>query len=141
MSTFWTPNKTKFKRLQKGKIQPIEFKKTSTNIYFGFFGLKALKSGRVTAKQIEAARRMVSKHIRKKEKLWIRNLPDIPVTAKPNEIRMGKGKGAVSYWVSRIKAGQIMFELSRMNVQKAITVLKSASKKLPIPTTFVLKRN
>jgi large subunit ribosomal protein L16 len=136
MSTFWTPNKTKFKRLQKGIIKPIEFKKTSTNIYFGYFGLKALKNGRITAKQLEAARRMISKHIRKKEKLWIRNLPDIPVTAKPNEIRMGKGKGAVSYWVTRIKAGQILFELSRMSVQKAILILKSASKKLPIPTIF-----
>lgn len=141
MSIFWAPNKTKFKRLQKGTIKPIEFKKTSTNIYFGYFGLKALKSGRVSARQIEAARRMISKHIRKKEKLWIRNLPDIPVTAKPNEIRMGKGKGAVSYWVTRIKAGQIMFELSRMNIQKALTILKGASKKLPIPTTFVFKRN
>jgi len=97
MRHYKSPKKTKFKKYRKGRIKNNETKKTAYTLYYGFYGLKILKNSRLNAKQLEATRRMISKYIRKKEHLWIRVWPDIPVTAKPKEIRMGKGKGAVSY--------------------------------------------
>jgi large subunit ribosomal protein L16 len=131
------PHKTKFKKVHKGKISFIEWKKTATNLYYGLYGLKVLKSCRIDIRQLEAARRLISRPLRKYEFLWIRVTPDIPVTAKPNEVRMGKGKGAVDYWIARIKAGQTLFELTCMLPKKAYIILMSAAKKLPVPCVFI----
>jgi large subunit ribosomal protein L16 len=134
------PTRTKFKKLQKGRLQSTERKKTATSLYYGLYGIKILKYSRIDSKQLEAARRLISRDLRKHELLWIRVLPDIPVTAKPNEIRMGKGKGAVKYWVARLKSGQTLFELSCMLPKKAYKLLMSAAKKLPVPCAFVFNR-
>ncbi len=97
MSIKWAPKQTKFKRLQKGTLTAIEFSPTSSHLAFGQFGLQVLKAGRLTATQLEATRRMISKFVRKKETLWLRCIPTTPITAKPAQIRMGKGKGDISY--------------------------------------------
>lgn len=131
------PQNTKYKKQQKGHLGSIERKKSATRLYYGIFGLKILKQCRLSRKQLEATRKQISKSLRKKEKLWIRTLPDIPVTSKPKEIRMGKGKGAVAYWVIKVKAGQTLFELSSMGYQKAKIILLSAAKKLAVPCAFV----
>lgn len=131
------PQNTKFKKQQKGQLNPIERKKSATHLYYGVFGLKVLKQCRLNRKQLEATRKQISKNLRKKEKLWIRALPDVPVTSKPKEIRMGKGKGAVAYWVVKLKAGQTLFELSFMGYKKAKMILLSAAKKLAVPCAFV----
>jgi len=131
------PKLTKFKKLQKGRLKPIERKKTTTNLYYGVYGLKVLKSSRIPSKQLEAARRQISRALRKHEFLWIRVIPDIPITKKPNEIRMGKGKGAVDHWVARVKAGQTIFELTCMLPKKAYLLLLSAAKKLAVPCVFI----
>ena len=109
-------------------------------LVFGFYALKVLKNCRLAVNQLEAARRKISKGIRKKEKLWLKILPDTPVTAKPNEIRMGKGKGAVSYWVFKLRAGKLIFELSNMPETKAYVLLNAAKNLLPIPTKIVKKQ-
>jgi len=131
------PQKIKFKKQQKGHISSIERKKSASYIYYGIFGLKVLKQSRLSRKQLEATRKQISRSLRKQEKLWIRALPDIPVTSKPKEIRMGKGKGAVDYWVIKIKAGQILFELSSVGYKKAKTLLLTAAKKLAVPCAFI----
>lgn len=133
--------KTKFQRFQKGKIQDLNFKKSSSSLKYGSFGLKILKKGRLTIKQIEAARRMISRYIRKKDKLWIRCFTNFPVTAKPKEIRMGKGKGLVSHWVMRVSAGQILFEWSWMLPTKAKMLFNFAANKLPLPSIFLYKKS
>ena len=97
MRHYKSPKKTKFKKFRKSRIKNIETKKTAYTLYYGIYGLKVLKNCRFNAQQLEATRRMISRYIRKKEHLWIRAWPDLPVTAKPKEIRMGKGKGNVSY--------------------------------------------
>ena len=131
------PQKTKFKKQQKGHLKKIERKKSATYLYYGIFGLKVLKHSRLNRKQLEATRKQISRYLRKQEKLWIRSLPDIPVSNKPKEIRMGKGKGAVEYWIIRVKAGQTLFELSSMNQNKAKMLLLNAAKKLAIPCAFI----
>ena len=131
------PQKTKFKKQQKGHISHIERKKSATYLYYGVFGLKILKPSRLNRKQLEATRKQISRNLKKQEKLWIRALPDIPVTSKPKEIRMGKGKGAVEYWIIKVKAGQTLFELSSMGYKKAKTILLSAAKKLAVPCAFI----
>lgn len=131
------PKITKFKKLQKGHLQPIERKKTTTSLYYGVYGLKILKYSRLDSTQLEAARRQISRELRKHEFLWIRVIPDIPVTKKPNEIRMGKGKGAVDHWVARVKSGQTIFELTCMLPKKAHSLLLSAAKKLSVPCAFI----
>jgi len=135
------PKLTKFKKLQKGRLKPIERKKTTTSLYYGVYGLKVLKSSRIPSKQLEAARRQISRALRKHEFLWIRVIPDIPITKKPNEIRMGKGKGAVDHWVARVKAGQTIFELTCMLQKKAYILLLSAAKKLGVPCVFISHQN
>ena len=131
------PKKTKFKKLQKGCLQFLERKKSSTQTYYGIYGLKVLKNSRLNNIQLEAARRQVSRGLRKQEFLWIRIVPDIPVTKKPNEVRMGKGKGAFNHWVARVKAGQILFELTSLFPKKAHLLLTAAAKKLPIPCAIM----
>jgi large subunit ribosomal protein L16 len=132
------PKITKFKKLQKGHLHAIERKTTTTQLYYGIYGLKVLQANRLNSTQLEAARRQISRSLRRYEFLWIRVIPDIPVTKKPNEIRMGKGKGAVDYWVGKVKAGQTIFELTCMLPKKAQTLLLSAAKKLAVPCAIIL---
>lgn len=135
--TVLLPKITKFKKQQKGHLQAIERKNSATKLYYGIYGLKVLKYSRLDSKQLEAARKQISRNLRKQEKLWIRAIPDIPVTSKPKEVRMGKGKGAVDYWIVRIKSGQTLFELSYMLPKKAQIILLSAAKKLAVPCAFI----
>ena len=137
MISIWIPKKTKFKKLHKGTVNAINYKPTSTRILFGLYGIKLLKSGRLKTKQLEAARRIISRFIRKKEKVWIRSLTNIQVTAKPNEIRMGKGKGSVEEWVLRASAGKILFELSHMPRAKAFNIFNAVAKRLPLPIALI----
>ncbi len=106
---------------------------------FGDFGLKALGRGRITAQQIEAARIAITRHIKRKGKVWIRIFPDKPVTSKPAETRMGSGKGAVEYWVAPVKPGRMLYEMEGVDREIAIEALKRASYKLPIPTKIVVR--
>ena len=131
------PKKTKFKKLQKGHLHDLKRKITTTQVYYGLYGLKVLKSSRLESRQLEAARRQISRQLKKQEFLWIRVVPDIPVTKKPNEIRMGKGKGSVDHWVVRAKAGQVIFELTCLLPKKAQALLISAAKKLSVPCAII----
>lgn len=135
--TVLKPKRTKFKKLQKGYLKITEWKKSATKLYYGAYGLKLLKPCRLDTKQLEAARRLISRHLTKYEYLWIRATTDIPVSAKPNEVRMGKGKGNIDYWVARLKAGHILFELTSMLPKKAYSLLITAAKKLPVPCAFI----
>ena len=131
------PKKTKFKKLHKGHLSSIERKGTATRLHYGLYGLKILKASRLESTQLEAARRQISRALGRHEFLWIRVIPDIPVTKKPQEIRMGKGKGAVDYWVARVRAGQTIFELTYMSSKKAYSLLLSAAKKLAVPCAII----
>lgn len=132
-----SPKKTKFRKAHKGRIHGNA--KGGTDLLFGSYGLKATTPERVTARQIEAARRVITRFIKRQGRLWIRVFPDIPVSAKPAEVRMGKGKGNPEYWVCRVKPGRIMFELEGVEEDIAKTAFEKASAKLPVKTRF-LKR-
>ena len=129
---FLQPKKTKYKKTKKGKLKKLEFK--SNSLKFGDTGLKSQISGLINARQIESARRAIVKKTKRKGKLWIRIFPDLPVTSKPTESRMGKGKGSISYWVARVSAGTTLFELCGLPNHIAVEALKSAGKKLPMKT-------
>ena len=129
------PKKIKYRKVQKGRISGIENR--STSLLKGSFGIKSLSYGRISSQQLESARRSMSRKMRRHGKIWIRIFPYLPVTSKPAEVRMGKGKGSPDFWVSAIKAGQILFETSEIDVNIAYSLLKSASKKLPILTKIV----
>jgi large subunit ribosomal protein L16 len=129
---FLQPRKTKYKKTRKGKLKKLEFK--ASTIRFGEFGLKAQIAGMITARQIEAARRTIARKIKRKGKIWICIFPDLPITAKPTESRMGKGKGSVSYWVARVRGGTTLFEVCGIPKHIAMEALKAGSKKLPIRT-------
>lgn len=129
---FLQPKKTKFKKIQKGKLVKLEFK--NNDLKFGEIGLKTQISGLITAKQIEAARRTITRKIKRKGKLWIRIFPDLPITKKPNESRMGKGKGSVSFWASKVRGGTTIFEICGVPTHIAVEALKSGGKKLPLKT-------
>ena len=129
---FLQPRKTKYRKVRKGGLKKLEFK--SNSVKFGELGLKAQVAGMITANQIEAARRTIARKIKRKGKIWIRIFPDLPVTAKPTESRMGKGKGAVSYWVARVRGGTTLFEICGVPKHIAIEALKAGSKKLPVKT-------
>jgi large subunit ribosomal protein L16 len=129
------PNRTKFRKAHKGRIHGAAT--SGTNLAFGQFGLKALEPERVTARQIEAARRAMTRHMKRSGRVWIRIFPDVPVSKKPIEVRMGKGKGSPELWVCRIKPGRIMFEVDGVTVQVAREALALAAAKLPIKTRFV----
>ena len=129
---FLQPRKTKYRKTKKGRLRKLEFK--SNRVIFGEFGLKARVAGMVTANQIEAVRRTIARKTKRKGKIWIRIFPDLPITAKPIESRMGKGKGAVSYWVARVRGGTTLFEICGVPKHIAIEALKAGSKKLPIKT-------
>ena len=131
------PKRTKFRKQFKGRIHGDA--KGGTALNFGAFGLKAMEPDRITARQIEAARRAISRHIKRAGRLWIRIFPDVPVTQKPNEVRMGKGKGAPEFWAAKVKPGRILFELDGVPVVVAREALALAAAKLPIKTRFVTR--
>jgi len=129
------PNRTKFRKAHKGRIRGVA---TSGNsLTFGQFGLKALEPERVSARQIEAARRAMTRHMKRAGRVWIRIFPDVPVSKKPIEVRMGKGKGTPELWVCRIKPGRVLFEIDGVSVQVAREALDLAAAKLPIKTRFI----
>lgn len=130
-----SPKKTKFRKMHKGRIHGNA--KGGYTLNFGQFGLKAMEPERVTARQIEAARRAITRHMKRVGRLWIRIFPDLPVTAKPAEVRMGSGKGSVEYWAARVQPGRIMFELDGVTEETARGAFERASAKLPIKTKFV----
>jgi len=130
-----SPKKTKFRKAFKGKIHGVA--KAGFSISYGAFGLKALEPARITARQIEAARRAITRHMRRVGKVWIRVFPDVPVSKKPAEVRVGSGKGSVEYWACRVKPGKIMFELDGVSEEVAEVAFKLAAEKLPIETKFV----
>lgn len=131
------PKKTKFRKAHKGRIHGNA--KGGTELNFGSFGLKAMGPGRVTARQIEAARRAMTRHIKRTGKIWIRIFPDVPVSKKPTEVRMGKGKGSVDCWACRVKPGRIMFEMEGVDRELAQEAFDRASAKLSISTRFVAR--
>ena len=129
------PKKTKFRKQFKSRIHGAA--KGGFNLDFGQYGLKAMEPDRVTARQIEAARRALTRHMKRAGRVWIRVFPDVPVSAKPTEVRMGKGKGAPEYWAARIHPGRIMFEIDGVPLDVAREALTLAAAKLPIKTRFV----
>ncbi len=129
------PKRTKYRKAHKGRIHGDA--KGGTTLNFGSYGLKAMEPERITARQIEAARRAITRHMRRTGKMWIRIFPDLPVSQKPTEVRMGKGKGTPEYWCCRVKPGRIIFELEGVSQEIAREACERASAKLPIKTKFV----
>lgn len=129
------PKKTKFRKQFKGRIHGVA--KGGTDLNFGQFGLKALAPERITARQIEAARRAITREMKRVGRVWIRIFPDVPVSQKPTEVRMGKGKGSPEYWAAKVKPGRIMFEVDGVSEDIAREALRLGAAKLPIKTRFV----
>ena len=132
-----SPKRTKFRKQHKGRVHGMA--KGGTDINFGSYGLKAITPGRVTARQIESARRAITRHIRRAGRVWIRVFPDVPVSQKPAEVRMGKGKGSPEYWMCRVKPGRVMFELDGVDKDIARKAFELAAAKLPLKTKFVTR--
>jgi large subunit ribosomal protein L16 len=132
-----SPKRTKFRKAHKGRIHGLAYSGNQLN--FGSYGLKALQPERVTARQIEAARRAMTRHMKRQGRVWIRIFPDVPVSKKPPEVRQGKGKGAVEYWACRVKPGRIMFEVDGVSEAIARQAFTLAAAKLPIKTKFVAR--
>ena len=131
------PKRTKFRKAFKGRIHGVA--KAGATLAFGTYGLKATEPERITARQIEAARRAITRHMRRSGRVWIRIFPDVPVSSKPAEVRMGSGKGSPEYWVCRVKPGRIMFELDGVPETIAREAFALAAAKLPIATRFVMR--
>ena len=129
------PKRTKFRKQFKGRIHGVS--KGGTELNFGAYGLKAMEPERVTARQLEAARRASTRQMKRAGRVWIRVFPDVPVSSKPTEVRMGKGKGAVEFWATRVAPGRIMFELDGVPEDVAREALRLGASKLPIKTRFV----
>jgi large subunit ribosomal protein L16 len=132
-----SPKRTKFRKAHKGRIHGTA--KGGFELNFGSYGLKAVEPGRITARQIEAARRAITRHMKRVGKVWIRVFPDVPVSRKPAEVRMGSGKGSPEYWVARIHPGRIMFEIDGVQKNLAIEAFALASAKLPIKARVVTR--
>jgi len=132
-----SPKRTKYRKAFKGRIHGVA--KGGTTLNFGSYGLKAMAPGRVSARQIEAARRAITRYIRRTGRVWIRIFPDVPVSMKPAEVRMGSGKGSPEYWASRVKPGRIMFELDGVSLEVAQKAFELASEKLPIAARFIAR--
>ena len=130
-----SPKKTKFRKQFKGRIHG--YSKGNYALNYGSFGLKAMEPERVTSRQIEAARKAITRYLKRAGRMWIRIFPDVPVSKKPAEVRMGKGKGSVEYWACRVKPGRIMFEVDGVNVNDAKKAMTLAAAKLPIKCKFV----
>ena len=129
------PKRTKFRKAHKGRIHGNA--KGGTRLTFGAYGIKAVEPERITARQIEAARRAITRHMKRAGRVWIRIFPDVPVSSKPTEVRMGKGKGSPDYWACRVKPGRIMFEIDGVSEEVAREALRLGGRKLPIKTRFV----
>ncbi|WP_455480309.1 50S ribosomal protein L16 [Bartonella sp. B12(2025)] len=129
------PKRTKFRKQFKGRIRGVS--KGGTGLNFGAYGLKAVEPERITARQIEAARRAITRYMKRSGRVWIRIFPDLPVTSKPTEVRMGKGKGSVDYWATRVAPGRVMFELDGVPEDVAREALRLGAAKLPIKTRFI----
>ena len=132
------PKRTKFRKQQKGRNRGLSHR--GSTVTFGEFGLKAMGRGRITARQIESARRAMTRHIKRGGKIWIRIFPDKPITKKPLEVRQGKGKGNVEYWVAQVQPGRILYEMEGVNEDVAREAFTLAGAKLPIPTAFVTRQ-
>src|SRR3954464_15499713 len=130
-----SPKRTKYRKAHKGRIHGVATSGTTLN--FGAFGLKALEPERITARQLEAARRAITRHMKRQGRLWIRVFPDVPVSKKPAEVRMGSGKGSPEFWVTRIYPGKIMFEIDGIPADLAMRAFELAAAKLPIKTRVV----
>lgn len=129
------PKRTKFRKQQKGRNRGLAG--VGNRVSFGEYGLKAVGRGRLNSRQIEAARRTITRHVRRGGQLWIRIFPDKPVSKKPLEVRMGKGKGAVEYWVAQIQPGRVLYEIEGISEELAREAFRLAAAKLPVQTTFV----
>ncbi len=132
-----SPKRTKYRKAFKGRIHGKA--KGGSSLNFGAFGLKAMEPGRLTARQIEAARRAVTRHMKRTGRVWIRIFPDVPVSTKPAEVRMGSGKGTPEFWMARVKPGRIMFEIDGVTKEVANESLTLAAAKLPIKTRIVTR--
>ncbi len=131
------PKRTKFRKQHKGRNSGVAVRGSSVS--FGEYGLKSVSRGRITARQIEAARRTISRHVKRQGKMWIRIFPDKPITKKPLEVRMGKGKGSVEFWVAQIKPGTMLYEIQGVPEDTAREAFTLAAAKLPVKTTFVVR--
>ncbi|WP_136657437.1 50S ribosomal protein L16 [Nitratireductor sp. XY-223] len=129
------PKRTKYRKQHKGRIKGVA--SSGTKLNFGSYGLKAQEPDRVNARQIEAARRAITRHMKRAGRVWIRIFPDVPVTQKPTEVRMGKGKGSVEYWAAKVKPGRIMFEIDGVSEEVAREALRLGAAKLSVKTRFV----
>ncbi|GBF30241.1 50S ribosomal protein L16 [bacterium MnTg04] len=132
------PKRTKFRKQMKGKNRGLA--QRGNTVAFGVYGLKAIGRGRLTARQIEAARRAMTRHVKRGGKIWIRVFPDKPITKKPLEVRQGKGKGNVEYWVAQIQPGRVLYEMEGVPEDVAREAFRLAAAKLPIATTFVTRQ-
>jgi large subunit ribosomal protein L16 len=133
------PKRTKFRKYHKGRIHGQA--KGGSTLTFGTYGLKAIEPERITARQIEAARRAMTRHMKRQGRVWIRVFPDTPVSSNPTEVRMGKGKGSVDYWAAKVKPGRIMFEIDGVSEEIAREALRLAAMKLPIKTRTVVRED
>ena len=133
------PKRTKFRKMQKGRVKGLA--QRGHTLSFGTFGIKSLEPGWITSRQIEAARIAMTRAMKREGQVWIRIFPDKPVTKKPAEVRMGKGKGAPDYWVAVVKPGTILFESAGVDIELAKEALRLAAQKLPISTKFVVRRD
>lgn len=133
------PKKTKFRKMQKGRMKGNATRGAS--LAFGSFGIKSLDEAFITSRQIEAARIAVTRYMKREGKVWIRIFPDKPITAKPAEVRMGKGKGAPSHWVAVIRPGRMLFECDGVPVEVAKEAMRLAAQKLPVKTKFIIRRD
>jgi len=131
------PKRTKFRKQHKGRNRGLA--QRGSDVSFGEFALKATDRGRMTSRQIEAARRTITRHVKRGGKLWIRVFPDVPVTKKPIEVRQGKGKGNVEYWIAQIQPGRVLYEIEGVSEDVAREAFKLAAAKLPFKTTFVAR--
>ncbi len=129
------PKRTKYRKMQKGRNRGLALR--GAKVSFGEYALKSIDRGSLTARQIEAARRAMTRHVKRGGKIWIRVFPDKPITKKPLEVRMGKGKGAVEYWVCQIKPGKVLYEMEGVSEELAREAFALAARKLPLRTTFV----
>ncbi len=134
-----SPKRTKFRKQHKGRIHGEA--KGGSDLNFGSYGLKAVQPERITARQIEAARRAMTRHMKRQGRVWIRIFPDVPVTQKPTEVRMGKGKGSVEYWAAKVKPGRVMFEIDGVAEPVAREALRLAAMKLPVKCRFVQRED
>ena len=132
------PKRTKFRKQHKGRNRGLA--QSGSKVSFGEYGLKATGRGRITARQIEAARRAITRHVKRGAKVWIRIFPDKSITKKPLEVRQGKGKGNVEYWVAQIQPGRMLYEMEGVREELSREALKLAAAKLPVPTTFVTRK-